>query len=75
VISHQAPLTSLGDQIDALLRIGAIPNDVAKGKNPINASTVDIRQHCFERREIRVDIADECSSHRFSRMILRGKRY
>jgi hypothetical protein len=54
---------TLRDEIDALDRIGTVAHDVAEADDAVDASRIEVGKHRLERREVRVDVADQGRPH------------
>ncbi len=59
VVAHERGSTALSDEFDAFDGVGAIPDDIAEADDVIDAVMIDFREHCGERFEVAVDVADD----------------
>jgi len=66
VVSQKADLATSHHKIDALARIGTIPDNIAETVDLVDSLSLNILQNCFECLEITMDIADDRSFHRWS---------
>ena len=58
MVSHEANLAPLRDQVQAFHGVGTISNDIAQADDLRNAAAVDLRQHRRQRLQVRMNIAD-----------------
>ena len=51
------------DEAGALVGLGAVADDVAEAPELADAGPLDVGQYGFERRQVRVDVAEHGQSH------------
>lgn len=65
MVSQKANLAMPHHKIDALSRIGAVPDDITETVDLVDSLTLNVLQNGFECLEITMDIADDRSFHRW----------
>ena len=66
VIARDNGATRLSRYVQAFLRVGPVPHDVAEAHHHVDAALADIRQHAIERDEVAVNVRDDCDSRHSS---------
>ena len=65
MIAEQTEFACGHDAIDTFARIGPVANDVPETVDFGDTLPADIRQHSFQRFEVRVNIANDGAQHKF----------
>ena len=63
VVADQTKLAALGHEAGALVGLGAVADHVAEAPELADAGPLDVGQYGFERRQVRVDVAQHGQSH------------
>ena len=67
VVAHQRRAAPLDDQVHALHRVGAVPDDVTEADDVLHPAPLDLGEDGRKGLQVRVDVADD-GKHGGSRM-------